>query len=88
MTLGPDRERAYTCYEGQVFNDDGTAEALEPVDPAPWREVADIVHTMLPGDQDLCRRDRVVDYEPNRAEDVPCGTGDRLHSVFGQRRRQ
>lgn len=72
-TLGPDRERAYTYYEGQVLNDDGTPEALEPGRSGTVvREVADIVHTMLPGIiRIFAGGDRVVDYEPNRAEDVP-----------------
>ena len=70
-TLGPDRERAYTYYEGQVLNDDGTAEHLEPGRSSTVvREVADIIHTMLPGIiRVFAGGDQVVDYEPNRAED-------------------
>jgi hypothetical protein len=70
-TLGPDRERAYTYYEGQVLNDDGTPEALEPGRSSTVvREVADIIHTMLPGIiRVFAGGDQVVDYEPNRAED-------------------
>ena len=72
-TLAPDRERAFAYYEGIVLQDDGT-----PEDPEPGRsgtvvrEVADIIHTMLPGIiRIFAGGDRVADYEPNHADDVP-----------------
>lgn len=72
-TLAPDRERAFAYYEGIVLKDDGT-----PEDPEPGRsgtvvrEVADIIHTMLPGIiRIFAGGDRVADYEPNHADDVP-----------------
>jgi hypothetical protein len=73
VTLAPDRERAFAYYEGAILNDDGTAESLEPGRSGTVvREVADIIHTMLPGIiRVFAGGDRVVDYEPNRSEDVP-----------------
>jgi len=72
-TLGPDRERSFAYYEGAVLNDDGTPEHLEPGRSSTVvREVADIIHTMLPGIiRVFAGGDKVVDYEPNSAEDIP-----------------
>ena len=72
-TLGPDRERSFAYYEGAVLNDDGTPEHLEQGRSSTVvREVADIIHTMLPGIiRVFAGGDKVVDYEPNSAEDIP-----------------
>ena len=72
-TLGPDRERSFAYYEGAVLNDDGTPESLEAGRSSTVvREVADIIHTMLPGIiRVFAGGDKVVDYEPNSAEDIP-----------------
>jgi hypothetical protein len=72
-TLAPDRERAFTYYEGLVLNDDNTPEQRDPGRSATVvREVADIVHTMLPGIiRIFAGGDRVVDYEPRSQEDEP-----------------
>ena len=71
--LAPDRERAFSYYEGVVLRDDGTPEAPEPGRSSTVvREVADIIHTMLPGIiRIFAGGDRVADYEPNHADDVP-----------------
>jgi hypothetical protein len=70
-TLAPDRERAFAYYEGLVLNDDNTPEQRDPGRSATVvREVADIIHTMLPGIiRIFAGGERVVDYEPRSQED-------------------
>jgi hypothetical protein len=70
-TLAPDRERAFVYYEGLVLNDDNTPEQRDPGRSGTVvREVADIIHTMLPGIiRVFAGGDKVVDYEPRNQED-------------------
>jgi hypothetical protein len=73
--LAPEREKAFDYYLGDVYSREGAPEKAEDLQGRTSivsREVADVVHQMLPG---LIRiftsGEEVVRYEPQNEEDVP-----------------
>ena len=73
--LAPERERAFEYYLGEIYTRDGEPEKAEDLQGRTSivsREVADVIHQMLPGIiRIFTSGEEVVRYEPQNEEDVP-----------------